>query len=304
MCTVQNILRVIPAWKIIIGWCAIATSTILASICAWWGIIENFHEGWFYQSLSKNIGLMLVQYLSFSLIFIILGLISVRFPYIGTVLHICLAIWSLSFFKMNSASILIASFLAVLAVMYWVGHIVPIKAIYLIMISVPLLIVIGFGLEPMIRVAGRVNDGYLGIRFVEAKGDNLYWAPNGPGWPSTFVSWEEALRISAYLSEDGTFLEATPQNIWRLPTVEEAVKSQHRHGSNSVGIWDKKLRRATYEVKPDKESPLWNPYSKVIYYWTATTLDENSKQAYIICYNGIVVARSKTNSRISFRAVK
>ena len=23
-----------------------------------------------------------------------------------------------------------------------------------------------------------------------------------------------------------------------------------------------------YEIKPDKETPLWNPHSQIIYYWT------------------------------------
>ena len=31
---------------------------------ACWGSNENFHEGWYYPSIWRNIGLMFVQYLS------------------------------------------------------------------------------------------------------------------------------------------------------------------------------------------------------------------------------------------------
>ena len=48
----------------ILGWLAVGLSTALACFWALWGIIENFHEGWFYESFFSNLGLMFVQYLS------------------------------------------------------------------------------------------------------------------------------------------------------------------------------------------------------------------------------------------------
>ena len=52
------------------GWIAVILSTTLACLWAFWGIIENFHEGWYYESLPRNLLLMFGQYLSPMLLFI------------------------------------------------------------------------------------------------------------------------------------------------------------------------------------------------------------------------------------------
>ena len=57
------------------------------------------------------------------------------------------------------------------------------------------------------------------------------------------------------------------------------------------GVWDPAAAQTTYETKPDTESPLWNIHSQVIYWWTATELDED--HADIIVYDGRVWPRSK-----------
>ena len=90
----------------------------------------------------------------------------------------------------------------------------------------------------------------------------------------------------------------------RLPSVDEAVRSMSRHGENSGGVWDPRRADATYEIRPDKESPLWNMHSPVIYWWTSTEVDE--KTAYIIVYDGRVWRRNKQNrpGYRAFRAVK
>jgi hypothetical protein len=107
-----------------------------------------------------------------------------------------------------------------------------------------------------------------------------------------------------YLTADGTAVADTPQDIWRLPTVEEAVRSQCRHGRNCEGTWDAATRMAFYERRPDKESPLWATDSQVVYWWTATEI--NDQQAYIIVYDGKVWPRKKSISPgyLAFRAVK
>ncbi len=69
MTTFDNITRdksLIGRWtkRQPLGWLAVALSTSIASFWAFWGIIENFHEGWFHESLLLNVGLMFVQYLS------------------------------------------------------------------------------------------------------------------------------------------------------------------------------------------------------------------------------------------------
>ena len=61
----------------IVGWIAVGLSTAVTCFWAFWGIIENFHEGWYYESWLSNVGLMFVQYLSPMLIFMGVSLISI-----------------------------------------------------------------------------------------------------------------------------------------------------------------------------------------------------------------------------------
>jgi hypothetical protein len=132
----------------------------------------------------------------------------------------------------------------------------------------------------------------------------LIWAPDGLGWPRTGTDWDEAQQVCQYLNDDGLTLASAPQYIWRLPTVDEAVRSMARHGQNSGGLWDAEIAEATYKTTPDKESPLWNIQSQVIYWWTATEIDE--ERAYIIVYDGKVWPRTKNFNLayLGFRCVK
>ena len=86
--------------------------------------------------------------------------------------------------------------------------------------------------------------------------------------------------------------------------VEEAVRSMARHGQNSSGVWNAETLKASYETTPDKESPLWNIHSQVIYWWTATEVDED--HAFIIVYDGKVWPRTKDfgPAYLGFRCVK
>ena len=137
-------------------------------------------------------------------------------------------------------------------------------------------------IEPVWRLSGRINDGDFGARLVEGNGLKLVWAPAGPGWPlqiggareDRMMVWAEAVRRCRHLKEDGLTLDDSPRDIWRLPTVEEAVRSMARHGQNAGGVWDAQSALASYRIKPDKETPLWNPHSMVIYWWTGTEVDE------------------------------
>jgi len=60
-----------------VGWIAVALSIAITCFWAFWGIIENFHEGWYYESWLSNVGLMFVQYLGPMLIFMGVMLISI-----------------------------------------------------------------------------------------------------------------------------------------------------------------------------------------------------------------------------------
>jgi hypothetical protein len=290
----------------IAGWIAVSFSTIITCIWAFWGIVENFHEGWYHESLLSNVVMMLVQYLSPMLIFMGVTLISTFWPRLGGGLHGILALFAVWFFQAfsNAATFLIIIPLVGIGALYWFGRPQPRKLAVSLAVGLPFLTLIISGIEPVLRVSQRVNDGNLQARLVHGNGIDLTWTPDGPGWPRTGTNWHEAQGVCGHLSEDGLTLASTPQDIWRLPTVDEAVRSMARHGQNSGGVWDEGTAKTTYNTKPDKESPLWNIYSQVIYWWTATEVDEEN--AYIIVYDGKVWARGKQFSPayLGFRCVK
>jgi hypothetical protein len=290
----------------IVGWIAVGISTIITCFWAFWGIIENFHEGWYYESLLSNLGLMFAQYLSPMLIFMGVTLISIFWPRLGGGLHVIIALLAVGFFQAfsNAATFLLIIPLIGLGALYWFGRPRPRAIAVAIAVGLPLLTLIISGIEPVLRVSKRVNDGNQDARIVPGNGVNLVWAPDGPGWPDEGTNWRNAQQACQHLSEEGLTSTPEPQNIWRLPTVDEAVRSMARHGQNSGGVWDAEIAEATYKTTPDKESPLWNVHSQVIYWWTATEVDED--HAYIIVYDGKVWPRAKQFSAayLGFRCVK
>jgi len=290
----------------IIGWIAVGLSTVITCIWAFWGIIENFHEGWYYESLWSNLGLMFVQYLSPMLIFMGVTLISIHWPRHGGGLHVILALLAAWFFQAstNTATFLVILPLVGMGVLYGFGRPQPRKIAVALVIGLPILTLTIFGIEPALRVSRRLDDGNLQARSVQGNGVNLIWAPDGPGWPREGADWHGAQQVCQYLNEDGLTVAPEPQHIWRLPTVDEAVRSMARHGQNSGGVWDTETARATYKTTPDKESPLWNVHSQVIYWWTATEVD--GERAYIIVYDGKVWPRAKEfgPAYLGFRCVK
>ena len=288
------------------GWIAVIISTAVTSFWAFWGIIENFHEGWYYAAWLSNVGLMFVQYLSPMLIFIGVTLISIYWPRAGGSLHVIFALFAIWFFQAfsNAATFLLILPLLGLGALYWYGRPRPRQVALYLVVGLPLLTLIIAGIEPVFRVSQRIDDGNLQARLVSGNDVNLIWAPDGPGWPREGGNWYEATQVCQYLDGNGLLITAEPQTIWRLPTVDEAVRSMARNGRNSGGIWDADLTQATYTTKPDKESPLWNIHSQVIYWWTATEAD--AEHAYIIVYDGKVWPRAKDfgPAYLGFRCVK
>jgi hypothetical protein len=290
----------------IVGWIAVGLSTVITCFWAFWGIVENFHEGWYFESMLSNLGLMFAQYLSPMLIFMGVTLISIFWPRIGGGLHVILALLAASFFQAftNTVVLLLLAPLIGLGALYWVGRPQPRKLAVSLAVGLPMLTLIISGTSSSIRVSQRIDDGNLKSRLVHGNGVDLIWAPDGPGWPRTGKNWYEAQRVCQYLSEDGLTSALGVQNIWRLPTVDETVRSMALHGQNSGGEWDAEIAKATYKTTPDKESPLWNIHSQVIYWWTATEVDQ--EHAYIIVYDGKVWPRAKQLSPdyLGFRCVK
>jgi hypothetical protein len=160
-------------------------------------------------------------------------------------------------------------------------------------------------IEPVYRVSTRFDDGNRGARLVHGNGVALLWAPAGPGWSRDGnVTWSDAQRRVRYLTADGRDRADEPQNIWRLPTREELVRSLTRHNHNAGGVWDEARQRATYNIRPDKETPLWDPYAPLIYLWTADEVD--AQRVWIVVYHGGVYAHPKNlgSSSHGFRAVR
>jgi len=240
------------------------------------------------------------------LIFLSVTLISIYWPRVGASLHGAFALFAIWFFQAfsNAATFLLILPLVGIGVLYWFGQAQPRKLAVSLAIGLPMLTLILSGIEPIVRVSQRVNDGNFQARLVSGNSVNLIWAPDGPGWPRTGASWVEAEQVCHSLNEDGLSIAAVPQHIWHLPTVDEAVRSMARHGQNSGGVWDAESAAATYQTKPDKESPLWDTHSQVIYWWTATEIDE--ERAYMIVYDGKVWPRKKEfgPDYLGFRCVK
>lgn len=177
-----------------VGWLAVALSTLIACIWSFWGIIENFHEGWYYSSFLFNFALMFVQYLSPMIIFVSLTLLSIAYPRIGGILHALAGIaLALFLFGWDNAvpMLLIIIPLVLLGILYWVGRPQPRVLAYQIAVGLPLLTLVVCGVEPVVRISGRVNDGNLGERLVEGNGVRLVWAAEGNGWTSEGVTWQE-----------------------------------------------------------------------------------------------------------------
>jgi hypothetical protein len=174
-----------------------------------------------------------------------------------------------------------------------------------LIICVPLSIVIAISIPQGIKVANRTDDGDLGLRIVEGNGVTLAWAPRGPAGRRRRRMGRGAGQMQVFIRRrpDGHGYRA---EYLEAATVDEAVRSMMLHGENAGGAWDAQEEEASYEKTPDKESPLWDVHSKVIYYWTADTSAQDADQAYIIVYDGGVYDKRKIDSfgYLSFRAVK
>ena len=213
----------------------------------------------------------------------------------------------------------------------------------LLAVGLPLVVLVVVSVATLPRVLARVDDGDRGQRLIEGHGVTLVWAPEGPGWNwkqpwGGYPSWHSvalygvapvglgdkpgygrqgedyvyataedmaATNLCRYLSADGTTLMDEPQDVWRMPTADEVVRSLVRHGENAGCTWEGEERtQAVCAVLPDKESPLWATDRSPIYYWVADSQDEDL--GVYVSYNGWVNATIKSggNPRHSYRCVR
>jgi hypothetical protein len=300
-----------------LGWTALLLTTAIACFWGFWSGLEGFHEGWWHPSLLVKI-LGIVAYASPMLILMVVAALSVWRPKVGAVLMFLFAIAFGIFIYVpgwSRMSILDALFWVPLtftpfaiARLAWRGRPRPARLAYAVALGTPLLVWVGYAAEPAWRVSRRMpDDGVTSERRVQGNGVALTWAPEGPGWiteEARPLSWEQAMRIASRLSADGTRLEDRPVDLWRLPTVDEVVRSMTRRGVNAGGVWDAPRGTATYRNGPDKEPPLWRVQSPTIYWWTST--EAGPKRAYRVVYDGRVLATPKNAfmGSIGFRAVR
>lgn len=288
----------------IMGWVAVGISTILTCVWTYWGITENFYEGWYYPALLPNM-LLMFNYLMWMLIFLALSLISIRWSRIGGILYGVAGIYAAVLYDLRPAPIVFFVIpLGILGMLYWFSCIQSRKWAYLLAVGLPVMTLVLAGTEPVLRVTGRVFDGNLEARLVEGNNVSLIWAPAGLGWPRQGSDWHGAVRTCRHLTSDGKSLAPTAQDVWRLPSVDEVVRSLTRHGENVGGTWNAESGQVSYSVMPDKESPLWDIYSPVIYWWTNTEID--GQRAYMVSFSGLVLARPKTAfpDYYAFRCIK
>ena len=206
-------------------------------------------------------------------------------------------------------------------------------------VGAPLVVILGSSAANLPGILARVDDGDRGARRITGDGVDLVWAPRGPGWNwlqdfGGYPSWNklawygvepvgmetkyesgvfagqadmDATGLCRYLSADGLTLMEEPQNIWRMPTVEEMVASFSLHGENCGCEW---LGGGINEqvvcsiCQPDLETPLWAPDESPIYYWVGEEYDEEN--AYYVSYNGWVKRQPKSwgNPRHGYRCVR
>ncbi|MBN1483424.1 MAG: hypothetical protein JXA37_01770 [Chloroflexia bacterium] len=211
---------------------------------------------------------------------------------------------------------------------------------YVVALTPPLLAIIGASIYYVPTLISRQDDGGRGARLVEGNGVTLVWAPLGPGWNwkqewGGYPSWNSlafygvpplgldpedkpakyqdqpagvvdmrTTGLCRYLGDDGLTLMDEPQDIWRMPTTDELVRSLTLHGENAGCTWDGLSEQADCRITPDKETPLWAPDQAPIYYWTADAYSR--EEAHYVNYAGSIDWQPKRwgNPRHGYRCVR
>ena len=193
-------------WQARLGWSAVATSTALTSLWAFWGSIEAFHEGRYFRSFWQNLALTVGQYLLPMGVFLAAALCAVRWPIVGGTLHVALGVGAAFFFSTSAGRTLIGFPLVMLGLAYSIGRIQSHRRAAAVLLIVPFATALVSGASPAYRVATRVTDVSSDPVTVSGPGVRLLWAPRGPGWPETGTSWFDATRACSHLNTDGATL--------------------------------------------------------------------------------------------------
>ncbi|MGD9887173.1 MAG: hypothetical protein AB7T03_04335 [Bacilli bacterium] len=166
--------------KSILGWLGVLISLLFIIIWSYWGVIENFHEGWYSESIWENLFMLFFQYLLIPIFFIILAVIALKWKKMGVLCHAALAGFCLWFFKGASFSVLgllILFPIIVLCLLYFFGEITHKKGAYLLIVTVPLIIILAISVPQGIKISKRLDDGNMSMQIVEGNGVTLAWHP-------------------------------------------------------------------------------------------------------------------------------
>jgi hypothetical protein len=340
------------------GWVATALVTLVCTLWTFWGVAEMFHEGWW-----GNWGVRLA-YLIPAAICLIMGLIVMVWPRVGGWVIIIVGAaftlwwWGMAFVRGGLTFNQVLVQFPVSGILIFIGGLFLYEAKYqkqnqakylnvswlrrnlrwLLIFGFPGIIGLSVSIHYLPIIINRVDDNYRGEVLIENNlGQNLIWAPQGPGWNwqqdwGGYPSWsslalygQEPLGLKTgevleespvtvedmletglcrYLSEDGLKLLEEPQDIWRMPTTMEIVSSLSLHDQNAGCIWDGESFEPNCQQVPDKETPLWAPDEAPIYYWSGEEFDK--ELAFYVSYNGWVQEQPKGwgNPRHGYRCVK
>jgi len=208
---------------------------------------------------------------------------------------------------------------------------------FMLALGLPVLIIMGTSGYMLPSVLTRVDDGDRSARLIEGNDVRLVWAPAGPGWNwqqswGGYPGWDalawygllpiglkngdslpaeyatqldmENTGLCRFLDETGKQLMPQPQEIWRMPTTDELVRSLVYHGENAGCVWDGSLDKVACNQTPDKETPLWAPDQAPIYMWSGE--EYSDEEAFFVSYNGWVKIQPKPwgNPRHGYRCVR
>jgi hypothetical protein len=217
------------------------------------------------------------------------------------------------------------------------------NARWIIGLGLPLIIAVSVIAANLPRVLFRVDRGDYAAVLIEGNDIALVWAPAGPGWSrgaGPFPEGEDPLvqypgwdtiafygvygldsqarprdqhatqedmaqtGLCRYLSADGTQLMADPQDIWRMPTMDELVRSLVWRGENAGCTWDGDRHGITCDLPSDKDWPLWATNWSPVYYWSGDSYNE--EEAWYVSSSGSCSYQPKGwgNSRHGFRCVR
>lgn len=328
----RHLLRSLP------GLTATLLMVVVATLLAFTMTASFFYEGWG-QPLPAVFG-----YAAPALILVVLGLVALRWPAPGGALLIVAALGSATWWLLAQIRRQMAPLDALLATaLMLAGPVVLAGLLFFfearhrrrlreegvgprprwfgrhwretLLVALPALAVALMSVQQLPALLARQDDGLRGARVIAGNGVTLVWAPQGPGWnwapADALATWESlahhgmpSLERCAYLNENGTALVATPVRVWRMPTVDEIVRSLTRRGENAGCVWDGRSSHAVCRTAPDKETPLWAPDQRPIYYWSSH--GPGPATAFAVNYTaGISVLQTRQPHRaVGFRCVK